>query len=528
MRTDTRFRPTYEGSGQVTRRILVLIAGGAIALCCASGCRTRSAYIETAAPIPGGAPAPLTERAPSADEMETPLNGNGGAMLPAVAEAEDIQVPRRKQPPIPPAKKGQSPIVGESITMPTRDLHGYAFPGVEDLVTAEATREQASAKAGEGSADTAEPVPVVEPEMRGDLLVPPPPPGAVSDAQLRMQLEAPPDAMAGAYCIEPGDTLDFQSFNDESLGRELTVRYDGYISLPLIEDIKVAGLTRENCEARMAEAYSDVFRDPQLALIVRETGSKDYTVVGDIETPGRYPYTKETSLIEALSEAGGLRRRNTSSSVGGFVGITGQLTKAFIIRTRNGQRHVLHYDLRSLGTPGAHSSEAPVYYDDVIYVPEGVNLVYVLGESRNPVIIELTEGMTVLQLLALSGGFTASTARLREVVLMRQVDDQNSSVFTLNIRKMLHTGNDVPLNPGDIVYIPRKRLVRLEEFVRRFTGSISPVLNLYNSAVNAYYAKDIAQSILEDPEQNRVLNMLNNIEGFGTSTQNIVELFGRP
>ncbi len=350
----------------------------------------------------------------------------------------------------------------------------------------------------------------------------------MSDAALRASLEAPPDEMYGEYRIGPGDTLEFQCFNEEALGREVVVRYDGRVSLPLIEDIEVGGVTRAESEGLVRLAYAAVFRDPQIALTVRETGSKDYTVVGDIESPGLYPYRKKTTLIEAVSQAGGLRRRNTSSSVGGFVGITGQLTKAFIIRQRDGQRHVLNYDLRSLGTPGAHSSDAPVYYDDVIYIPEGVNLVYVLGESRNPVIIELTEGMTVLQLLALSGGFNASTARLREVVLMRQVDEQNTKVFSLNVRKMLHSGDDVQLNPGDIVYIPRKRLVRLEEFVARFTGSVSPVLNLYTSAVDAYYAKDIAETILEEPEQYRVLSTLNSIEQFGTSTQNIVDLFGRP
>ena len=210
--------------------------------------------------------------------------------------------------------------------------------------------------------------------------------------------------------------LEFQSFDDESINREITVRYDGHISLPLIEDLMVADKTRDEAERMVREAYAKVFRKPQLSLIVRETGSKTFTVMGDVADAGRYPYQNKTRLIDAISMAGGLRDRSTSSSVGGFVGITGQLTKAFVIRRINGHREVLEYDLRSLGAPGAHSSEAPIYYGDIVYVPEGVNLVYVLGESRNPVIIELTEGMTLLQLLALSGGFEASTARLRSVV----------------------------------------------------------------------------------------------------------------
>lgn len=331
------------------------------------------------------------------------------------------------------------------------------------------------------------------------------------------------------YRIGAGDKVEFQSFNDEKISREeLVVRFDGYLSLPLIPDVAVGNLTRSEAEERIREEYRAIFRDPQIALIVRDAASKSYAIVGDVEKPGVYPYTTSTKLIEAISLAGGLRRRSSSSSVGGFVGVTGQLTKAFIIRTVNGQREVLQFDLRSLGTPGAHDSEVPVRYGDLIYIPEGVNLVYLLGESRNPVIVELTEGMKLLQLLALSGGFDSSTARLNGVVLMRQVDGENTQVLKMNVREMLRTGKDVPLVPGDIVYIPRKRLVALQEFVSRFTGSISPVLDLYTSAVDAYYAKDLQQSLINQGGGNRTLEVLNNLESFGSSTSNIVDLFRRP
>lgn len=333
----------------------------------------------------------------------------------------------------------------------------------------------------------------------------------------------------GEYRLGAGDKLQFQSFNDEKLSREeITVRFDGHISLPLIPDIAVGNLTRAEAEERIREEYRTIFRDPQIALIVREAASKSYTVVGDIEKPGVYPFTTETNLIEAISIAGGLRRRSSSSSVGGFVGVTGQLTKAFVVRTMNGEREVLQYDLRGLGKRGAHDSEMPIYYGDLIYVPEGVNLVYLLGESRNPVIVELTEGMKLLQLLALSGGFNASTAKLNGVVLMRQTDEDNTRIMKMNVKEILRTGKDFPLVPGDIVYIPRKRLIVLEEFVQRFTGSISPVLNLYTSAVDAYYAKDLQQSLLNSSSTNSTLNVLNNLDNFGKTTADIVDLFRRP
>ncbi|MCC6142761.1 MAG: SLBB domain-containing protein [Candidatus Hydrogenedentes bacterium] len=330
------------------------------------------------------------------------------------------------------------------------------------------------------------------------------------------------------YLIGAGDVLEFQSFNDETLTRPLTVRFDGYISLPLIPDQRVAGLSREDAERQVRQAYTRVFRDPQLALVVQTTASKTFTVMGDVERPAHYPYLKTYTLLEAITEAGGLRNRSASSSVGGFIGVTGQLTKAYIIRREAGERQVYEYDLRHLGRPGYHASEAPVFPGDLVYVPPGTNLVYVLGESRNPVIVELTEGMTMLQMLALSGGFNASTAQLRNVILIREVDDQNSDILNINVRKLLKGGGRIPLQPGDIIYLPQKRLVRLQEFVSRVTGSIAPWLDLYQSAVSSYYARDLNQIILDSSEQNNTLRVLGEIEQFGRTTDNIVNLYRSP
>jgi len=73
------------------------------------------------------------------------------------------------------------------------------------------------------------------------------------------------------YTIGPGDILSFQSFDDPSLSREsLVVLYDGTLSLPLISDIEVIGLTRDELEETIRAAYADgVFKEPQLTVSVR-------------------------------------------------------------------------------------------------------------------------------------------------------------------------------------------------------------------------------------------------------------------
>src|SRR5690606_21167101 len=78
-------------------------------------------------------------------------------------------------------------------------------------------------------------------------------------------------ASSGEYRIGAGDKVEFQSFNDEKISREeLVVRFDGQLSLPLIPDIAVGNLTRSEAEERIREEYRSIFRDPQIALIVRD------------------------------------------------------------------------------------------------------------------------------------------------------------------------------------------------------------------------------------------------------------------
>ncbi len=466
-------------------------------------------------------PGRLAPAAPTVSEMEPAQNGTHSKVLPRLQVAQAALEPRPESDrpkDLPPATAHPSPVVDETMTIPSRELHGYSFPGVDEVQPAHKRAKAAQGKAADAPANLA----AAAPPLAASALAAPPP-----------GVDGPVPSPSGfanePYTIGAGDTLEFQSFNDELLSRELSVRYDGFISLPLIPDLRVAELTREEAEALIRERYTSVFRNPQIALTVREATSRTYTLVGDVTAPGSYPFVKETSLIEAISMAGGLRQRNASSSVGGFVGVTGQLTKAMVVRMIEGQRAVLQFDLRGLGEPGPyHDAQAPIFPGDLIYIPEGVNLVYLLGESRNPVIVELTEGMTLLQLLSLSGGFDASTARLRHVVLIRQVEDGDSQVMTVNVRKMLKTGRDFPLNPGDIVYLPRKILVRVEEFVRRFTGSISPLLNMYRSAIDAYYAERILVNQLRTPNTYPALDALDALGRFGQSTEVIATTFGTP
>jgi polysaccharide export outer membrane protein len=318
------------------------------------------------------------------------------------------------------------------------------------------------------------------------------------------------------YHVGAGDVLEFRSFDDEYLSRQVTVRYDGFISLPLVSDIYVADATRDEATARVREAYSGIFVDPQVSLVVVEVNSKSYYVMGDVSNPHIYTYTRPITLLDAINTAGGMR----VSTRGGdsYVGAQGQLTKAYIIRRAGGERMVNEYDLRGLRNPGAHPSDAAIFPGDIVYIPEGINLVYLIGSVSRPDVYELTEGMGVLELMARAGGPAESIARMNHALLIRELDPTTTEILQLDLRVIMQTGKDIPLKPGDVIYVPRKPLVHMQEFVGRFTGTISPMLDLYQQAYETYYTKDRYDRLFdEDMDNNSLLNVIEGVASFGWS-----------
>ena len=121
---------------------------------------------------------------------------------------------------------------------------------------------------------------------------------------------------AAEYRIGAGDALSFQSFDDPTLSREqVLVLYDGNVSLPMISDVNIMGMTRKEAEAALRTAYQSVFKNPQIALSVKTSGSKYFYILGQVARPAKYPYEHPLNILEAVNEAGGLRTTQQSGGL---------------------------------------------------------------------------------------------------------------------------------------------------------------------------------------------------------------------
>lgn len=110
----------------------------------------------------------------------------------------------------------------------------------------------------------------------------------------------PPD-----YHIVAGDALEITVWKEESLSSKLVVRPDGGISLPLIGNIRAEGLTADQLKKEIAKQLSEYLSEPQVNVSVMNTNQKAY-VVGKVNKPGEIHLTNPTTVMQALSLAGGL------------------------------------------------------------------------------------------------------------------------------------------------------------------------------------------------------------------------------
>lgn len=117
----------------------------------------------------------------------------------------------------------------------------------------------------------------------------------------------PPDPGAGGIQrIAPSDLLKVQVFQVEELSSEERVNDEGQIVMPLIGAVKVAGLTPQDAEARIAAILGrDYLQDPQVDVYVKESTNQQVTVMGSVKKPGVFPIAGRTTLLQAIALAEG-------------------------------------------------------------------------------------------------------------------------------------------------------------------------------------------------------------------------------
>ncbi|RMD97457.1 MAG: hypothetical protein D6812_15255 [Deltaproteobacteria bacterium] len=108
------------------------------------------------------------------------------------------------------------------------------------------------------------------------------------------------------YRIGPEDVIQVSVWKDPGLSATVPVRPDGMISLPLLDDIRAAGLTTLELRDEITERLQEFIETPDVTVTVTNVNSYRFFVVGKVNQPGVFPLRQQTSLFQALTLAGGL------------------------------------------------------------------------------------------------------------------------------------------------------------------------------------------------------------------------------
>jgi polysaccharide export outer membrane protein len=128
------------------------------------------------------------------------------------------------------------------------------------------------------------------------------PEGQNASAQANVPSPKPADE---GYLIGPSDILAISVWKDAELTRTIPVRPDGKISLPLVGELEVSGLTASAVQNILIRKLKEYISDPQVTVIVQEVKSRTYSILGKVAKPGSYPLGKPTTVLEAIAIAGG-------------------------------------------------------------------------------------------------------------------------------------------------------------------------------------------------------------------------------
>lgn len=113
-------------------------------------------------------------------------------------------------------------------------------------------------------------------------------------------------SLGADYRLGPNDLMDVEVFGLPDLKRTVRVNSSGQVSLALVGNVLLAGLSAQQAETTIAEKYAEKYlQSPQVSVFIKEFTTQRITLEGAVARPGIYPVTGQVTLLRALALAGG-------------------------------------------------------------------------------------------------------------------------------------------------------------------------------------------------------------------------------
>jgi polysaccharide export outer membrane protein len=159
-----------------------------------------------------------------------------------------------------------------------------------------------------------------------------------------------------SYVIGPRDVLEIQVWKEPDFSRQALVRPDGKITLPLMGDIQASGMNGMDLKDLLTEKLKSFVDNPEVTVIVLESHSKNFYILGRVNRPGTYPLGQDMTVLQALSVAGGLGEWADKDSIR-------------IIRRSGGREEILRFDYDKVTSGKKLEQNILLEPNDTIIVP---------------------------------------------------------------------------------------------------------------------------------------------------------------
>ena len=242
--------------------------------------------------------------------------------------------------------------------------------------------------------------------------------------------------------IGPRDVIEVKVLEDATMSGRMTVGDDGNIVLNNVGKVYVAGMTAPAVEAKLKTLLEATFlAKATIAVQVVEFSSKPISVVGAVMRPGRISASGNTTLIQAITQAGGLT--------------TGYGRELYVLRTgQNGLSEQLAIDIEGLMVAGNPDLNIPLAPNDLVNIPLDTAItIYVMGEVHKPgkALFRRSQTPTLLQAIADAGGQTDRAHS--EVIVKRMVNGKEQTIKANYKRIIAGRQKDLILQDNDTVVV---------------------------------------------------------------------------
>lgn len=227
------------------------------------------------------------------------------------------------------------------------------------------------------------------------------------------------------YMLAPGDVVNVKVFNEPELSVEnLRIPGNGVISYPLLGRIDTQNHSVATLEKHLtALLLNGYLKKPEVSITIAEY--RPFFVKGDVEQPGRHPFTEGMTLEQALSVAGGSTE-------------LGEATRISVNRFDGGT-----IEVDNIGIPIRPGDVITVRRDALSEA--AINYIYLYGEVNKPGGYEFRTGLTIEKAVAMAGGFTPRASK-RKIDISRYTEGQGPHT-------MDGVGLTAEIMPGDVITV---------------------------------------------------------------------------